>query len=125
MVEIVGQWIGRRFPTPTGRTGTIVAIFKTIVAAYLGISAAMLIRDFTGIPVFMVLIAWYVLVSKFAFDETPANSILGDKHSEVLNYALLMLGTAYRVAGHASLFVLAVIVGYWALIVLTTKRRAG
>jgi hypothetical protein len=118
MVEFVGQWIGRRFPTPTGRSGKIVAIFKALVAAYLGISAAMLIRDFTGIPV-------YVLVSKFAFDETPAKSILSDKHSEVLNYALLMLGTGYRVAGHASLFVLAIIVGYWVLILLTKKRVSG
>jgi hypothetical protein len=125
MVEFVGQWIGRRFPTPTGRSGKIVAIFKALVAAYLGISAAMLIRDFTGIPVFVVLITWYVLVSKFAFDETPAKSILSDKHSEVLNYALLMLGTGYRVAGHASLFVLAIIVGYWVLILLTKKRVSG
>jgi hypothetical protein len=125
MVEIVGQWIGRRFPTPTGKAGTIVAIFKALVAAYLGISAAILIREFTGIPVFIVLVAWFVLVTKFPIDAPPARSILNDRQTEVLGCALLMLGTAYRVAGHASLFVLAVIVGHWALIVLTTKRRAG
>jgi hypothetical protein len=124
MVDIVGQLIGRRFPTPTGRAGTGVAIFKALVAAYLAISAAIVIRDITYIPVFVVLVGWFVLVTKFSFGEPTAKSILSDKQSRVLNYALLMLGTGYRVAGHASLFVLAVIVGYWALILVSKKRVA-
>ena len=120
--HVVGVF-GKRFQIPARGTQVASIVFRFCVAMYLMVSAALVIRAVTSIPLFILAIVWFIVVGKFTFGDEAPKSILSDKQRQVLGYALLLLGTGYRLAGHASPFVLAIIVLYWGL-VLYSKRRA-
>lgn len=117
-MESVGKWLAEQ--AFAGRVFSVLFRFGTGV--FLLVSAALCIRMFTGLPVVASFVLWLILTSPVQLSARPARGILGPAWRDALNSALLMLGTAYRVAGHASDLTVLVIVAYWSLVLLARKR---
>ena len=112
-------WRGIRFQKPTSGTNLLSMIFRVIMALYLFESAAACIQMFTDIPVVVTVIVWFILVTQIGEEQ---RSILNRRQVDVLGYAVLLLGSMYRLGGHPSFFTLAAIVAYWAVVVLAKHR---
>ncbi|MEX3984179.1 hypothetical protein AB4Y45_35070 [Paraburkholderia sp. EG287A] len=118
--DSVGKWLAIQ----AGGAKVFSVVFRLLMGVYLFISAALGIRMFTGLPVFVVVIAWLVLTTELPRRGRPMCAILPPSARDALTCTLLLLGSAYRLAGHASGAAVLVIAAYWALVLLARPRRA-
>lgn len=117
-LESVGKWLTER--AFAGRVFSVLFRFGTGV--FLLVSAALCIRLFTGLQAVAFFLMWLALTTPVKLGERPARGLLSPVWRDRLNSALLMLGTAYRVGGHASDFTILAIIAYWSLVLLARKR---
>jgi len=95
--------------------------FRLAAGLYLFWSAAVCIADVTHVPAWLLTVAWFAALTRWPGKPawcTPNSRSLG-----IAWCAMLMLGSAYRLAGHASILNLAVVVGFWAAVLLSQKKR--
>lgn len=118
--ESVGKWLAAQL----GVAKLASVVFWLGMSMYLFISAAICIRLFTGVPVFVQLIVWVALSTPLRFGSRPARTVLGSRTLDTLKVALLMLGTAYRVSGHASAIIVLALVAHWSLVLLAYREES-
>ena len=95
--------------------------FRLAAGLYLFWSAAACIEAVTPVPAWLLIVVWFG-----AFSRWPGKPAWCTPNSRSLAMgwcAMLMLGSAYRLAGHASILTLAVVVGFWAAVLLAQKKR--
>jgi hypothetical protein len=117
--ESVGKWLA----TQAGVAKVFAWILRLVMGIYLFVSAAICIRLFTGVPIFAQLAVWVALSFPLPFGKRAPRAILNCAWYEALDCALLMLGSVYRLSGHASGIVVVGIMVYWALVLLATRRK--
>lgn len=118
--ESVGKWLAEQVVAAK----LVSLLFRFVMGLYLFISAGICIRLFTGVSVVAQIVVWLILTTPLPLGFWPARAILRPTWRDALNCALLMLGTAYRVAGHASDVVVLSIMAYWLLVLLAHKRQS-
>lgn len=95
--------------------------FRFVVGLYLCASAAWCIADLTGIPAWLLMVVEALLCVQFP--GKPVWVTLRRSHADMVMYALLLLGSAYRVAGQTTGISVCLVIGYWVAVLLAIRKR--
>jgi hypothetical protein len=96
--------------------------FRLAAGLFLFWSGAVFIEAVTAVPAWLLAVVWFV--GTMRWPGRPDWSMPRSPYVGVAWCAILMLGSAYRLAGHASILTILVVVGYWvALLRAQPKKR--
>jgi hypothetical protein len=95
--------------------------FRLVAGLYLFWSAAVCIEAVTHVPAWLLTLVGLALTLRIS--GKPAWCTLNSRHQGIAWCAVLMLGSAYRLAGHASILTFGVVVGYWAAVLLAQQKK--
>jgi hypothetical protein len=112
---------GKRSQQFNSRAKLASVVFRFAVGLYLCASAAYCVQSLTGIPAWLVMVGEALLCVQFP--GKPAWCSLRRDQTNMLLWALLLLGSAYRVAGHASVLTVCVVMGYWAAVLHAQRGK--
>jgi hypothetical protein len=115
------KWMGHEVEFVFGKA-MLLTLFRLAMACYLVVSAAIGIHAYLGVPVILTVLLHFGLVS-IRTDKSGHSRLLTSAQATTLSYAMLLLGTGYRLAGHASVYCLAAVVVYWALVITALGRK--
>ncbi len=96
-------------------------VFRLVAGLYLFASGAMCIADVTTVPAWLLAVLWFA--GTMRWPGRPAWCLPRARYVEMAWCAMLMLGSGYRLAGLASLWTVALVVGFWIAVLHAQKKK--
>jgi hypothetical protein len=95
--------------------------FRLVAGLFLFWSGAVCIEAVTAVPAWLLAVAWFV--GTMRWPGRPDWCMPNSHYVGMAWCAILMLGSAYRLAGHASILTILVVVGYWVAVLLAQPKK--